>query len=151
MDFIIALRFVYLIVLIGCCGYALRSGGTPERIGALIILAGSFLSWPAGTLFGNNFRSAELGILVVDCLVLVSYTFLALRCDRFWPLWITGFHVVAVATHLAVMVDAQIVPQAYAMAQPFWAYPMLITLWIGTKCYRKGLASSVSSRPGNES
>lgn len=146
MTFMDGLRLFYLLVLVGCCGYALRSGGLPERKGALIILIGSLASWPAATIFGSNFRSAELGVLVVDCVVLVSYTTLALRCDRFWPLWITGFHVVAVATHCAVMVDAEVVPRAYAFAQPFWAYPMLVTLAIGTTYYRKAVASELMER-----
>lgn len=133
-------RLAYLVVLLISCAFALRSGGRPEKQGAVIFLVGSFLSYPAATVFGSNWQSAELGILTVDIAVLGSYTYLALRCDRFWPLWITGFHLVAVVTHLATMVDAQVVPRAYSMAQPFWAYPMLLTLIVGTIVYRRNLS-----------
>lgn len=137
MSLVEVLRLTYLFALLLGCGFALRSGGSPERTGAVIFLMGSFISYPAATLLGSDWQSTELGVLTVDVIVLASYTYLALRCDRFWPLWITAFHLVAVITHLAMLTNAEVVPFAYAVAQPFWAYPMLLTLIIGTVAYRK--------------
>jgi hypothetical protein len=71
-------------------------------------------------------------VFAVDLLTLIAAVSLAVAVDRYWPLWFAGFPLVAVATHLASMVQIAIVPKAYALAQGFWAYPMMAALFIGT-------------------
>jgi hypothetical protein len=130
-------KLVYLASLLGVSGYALWRGGRPERFVAIIMLLGSFLSIPAAHMVATIWQSPEFGILAVDLVVLALLIFLLLLSDRFWPIWITAIQFVSVAIHFAVMVELTIVPRAYAMAQGFWAYPMLIVLMIGTLSHRR--------------
>lgn len=97
------------------------------------MLIGSILSVPAASLIGSLWTSPEIGILGVDLLVLFALVILSLTSDRFWPLWMTGIQLTSVAIHFAAMVEISIVPRAYALAQGFWAYPMLGILLIGTR------------------
>jgi hypothetical protein len=133
MTLLAALPFVFLLALLTTCWFAVVFGGNSERCGAAIIFLGAILSLPAATLFGSRWESPEYGVLAVDVLALIALLALALRSNRFWPLWVTSFQAIAVVTHLATMADHLILPRAYAIAQPFWGYPMLLALALGTR------------------
>ena len=55
-----------------------------------------------------------------------------MRSDRFWPLYAAGFQIVGTTIHLARLVDSGVFHSAYAFAQIFWAYPVLLALAAGT-------------------
>lgn len=121
---------VYWLALIPCSGFALLRGKNAERAGATVMITGSIASVAVtAAVWGSD---VELGIFGVDLLVLVALLVLSLRTDRLWPLWMTGFHLIGVATHAAMMLEPEVVPRAYSLAQGFWAYPMLIALVVGT-------------------
>ncbi|WP_165799573.1 hypothetical protein [Sphingomonas oleivorans] len=131
------LQISYLVFLTLCAGYALLRGRRPERIGATIMIMGSVLTWAAAAELAYRWHSVDQGIFAVDLGMLVALLALALRSERFWPLWATGFHTVGLVTHSAMMVDPAIVPRAYSLAQGFWAYPALLALAMGTRMSRK--------------
>lgn len=126
------LSLIYLVTLLSSCAYALRYGGQSERIGAGIMLAGSFLT-PVVGFVAMKLHAHLVGAMLIDLAVLAAFLTLALRSDKFWPLWTTAFQIIGVATHLAKFVDPVIVPRAYSIAQGFWAYPMLVALVIGAR------------------
>jgi hypothetical protein len=127
------LLLIYLVILLSSCGYAIRFGGKSEVYGATIMVVGSFLTPIVGYFFDSRWRSTEFGVLLVDIGVLSLFLALALRSDKYWPLWTTAFQVIGVVTHLARFVDPGIIPRAYSIAQGFWAYPMLVALVIGAR------------------
>jgi hypothetical protein len=137
MTLLTVLPFVFLAALLGTCWFAFTYGRKTERWGAAIMFFGSLLSLPAETLFGSGWQSPEYGVLAVDVLGFIALLVLALRSNRFWPLWATSFQAIAVVTHLATMADHSILPRAYAIAQPFWGYPMLLALVLGTRAVKK--------------
>ena len=108
--------------------YAAAYGRTPERVGAAAVIVGSYASVPSAAFFG----APEIGILVIDCLLLTGFMWLLFISDRFWPIWATGFHMISVVTHLAVVVQPDIIPAAYANYAIFWSYPVLAALAWGT-------------------
>ncbi|SDC45784.1 hypothetical protein SAMN05444678_103104 [Sphingomonas sp. YR710] len=122
----------YLVTLLSSCAYAIRFGGQSELIGAGIMIAGSFLTPVVGFAF-SKLHAHLVGAMLIDLAVLAAFLTLALRSDKFWPLWTTAFQIIGVATHLAKFVDPAIVPRAYSIAQGFWAYPMLAALVIGAR------------------
>lgn len=142
------LRIVFLVTLLAACAYAWWRGRRDERRGAVVILVGAFASYPAAVLFGHRWQAPEYGVLVVDALALGALLVIALRSERYWPIWGTAFQLVAVVTHLATMVDSSVLPRAYSLAQPFWAYPLLASLVAGTyNCSRPNNASAAMPWP----
>lgn len=135
------LVLLYWVSVSATCYLAWRSGGPDERRGAAILLIGSILSVIACSPLPRRFQGGEPGLLAVDLAVLLSFVTLALRSTRPWPIWVAGFHLVAVATHVAVLAQPLILPRAYALAQGFWAYPMMLAL--GWGCWRHEGASRV--------
>lgn len=119
---------LFLVLWLGCCGYALARGGAPERIGATIFLAAALLSLAVAEPQGSRFDSVELGVLMVDLGVLAGFMMLALKANRFWPIWMSGMQAVQVLSHFAIAANATIIPWAYWNAQTLWSYPMLLLL-----------------------
>lgn len=131
---------VYLALLIACCGYSFMRGGAPERVGAAIIAIGSVLTYVAMSNPATNYRSVEADAFVVDLACLVAFLILALRAERFWPLWITALQIIGIAGHAVKLADPGTIRQAYAFALAFWSYPMLLLIVLGTWRHQQRLA-----------
>lgn len=122
----------YLIFLASCSAYILWKGGAPERIGIAIAIAASVLTFIATTSdVAQRWQQVETGVFLVDLATFAAFLILALRADRFWPLWITGMHLIGIATHSAKLADPMVVPWVYANTQALWAYPILLLIVIG--------------------
>ncbi len=123
--------YFYYIFLIFCCGYAVVRGTGAEYVGVAIITVGSLATLAVGQLVETTWTEMEVGIFVVDIVVLAALVCLAFKSDRFWPLWAAAFQLLAVTIHTAIMAAPQITPWAFATGAVFWAYPMLLVLAIG--------------------
>jgi hypothetical protein len=112
--------------------YALLCGKRDERHVGVIFVAGvvaTELVLPAPAL---RFATIETHLMLVDVAVFLGFTWVALRSDRFWPLWIAGLQLTAIFGHALKAIDAELFSRAYAAALLFWAYPMLLILALGT-------------------
>ncbi len=115
--------------LIASVAMAFRWGGLDERFAAIGFFVATLASNAANSsLYGHT----EVGILAVDVALLVGLLVLALRSDRFWPMYATAFQLVAVTVHIASMAEQGNFAWAYAVALIFWSYPVMITLMVGT-------------------
>ncbi len=123
--------------LFATCSYAAWCGGWPERAGAGIMVAATVLTIIAATTFYPSWQGPEVGIFLVDLMVLAAFVNLALYSDRYWPLWVTSFHLIAVTIHVATLVDRSVAALAYANAAEFWAYPEMLMLAYGTWNHRR--------------
>ena len=80
----------------------------------------------------NNYGHTETGLLIIDVVLLIGLLVLALRSDRFWPMWATAFQFVAVIVHVASLTETGNFAWAYAVALIFWSYPIVIARAAGT-------------------
>ncbi len=120
---------IFVLLLLGTCSFAMVRGHTDERIAAGAMMLAAVLS---PVVVSSQYTNPEIGVLGIDLGLLALLITLALRSDRFWPLWAAGFHVVGTTIHLASFVEVDIWPPAYAAAQGFWAWPVLAALLTGT-------------------
>lgn len=142
---------VYLVLLIGCCGYAFLRGGGPEKIGAAILAIGSFLTLIALSTFSVRYSSVEVGVFLVDVATLVAFLALALRAERHWTLWVAALQIIGTAAHAVKLVDHEIIRRAYAIALVFWSYPMLALIVLGTWRHQQRLVRFGSDRSWSSS
>jgi hypothetical protein len=138
------IRFiVFNTLLFGSCGYALLKGTRDARIVAITCLVATFASYP----FMSYYASVEASVMAVDVLTFLTFTAVALRSDRFWPLWISGLQLTTSVGHLVKALDASLIPIAYAVALRLWSYPIQIILavavWRGRR--RDGKASDLTT------
>jgi hypothetical protein len=123
-----------------CVGYALAKGGPPERTGAAIMVVAYLLSSILLSAPSGRFGSVELGIFYVDLAILIAFIVLALRAERYWPLWVAALQIIGVGGHLVKLVDLGTVRGAYAFLLAVWSYPQLLLLAIGTYRHQQRLA-----------
>jgi hypothetical protein len=122
------INFHFFALLYLCCGYAWWRGGTPERVSAAVFVAAVHLTLYVGATGATRWTSIETSIFVVDVVALTAWTAVALTAERFWPIWFTALHVIAVAGHAVKLADPDLVPWAYNFAIAFPSYPMLVIL-----------------------
>ena len=122
----------YFVVLFVVCAYAFVRGRTDERAVAATCLAASIASVLVATQKASAYSHLEAGILLVDIGAFVAFTLVALKSERFWPLWVAGLQLTNSLAHLMKAVDLDLMPRAYAAAAVFWSYPILIIIIVGT-------------------
>ena len=61
--------------------------------------------------------------MLVDLAVLAGIHPVALRSDRFWPLWVAGLQLTTSIGHFLKGIDQDLLPRAYGAALQFWSYP----------------------------
>lgn len=125
---------VQVVLLLLVALYAYKKGGRPERHVAFVLL---------GMLFANSTHAAITGQwtdyegipwfrVILDFTGFALILAIALRADRWWPLWVGGVQLLAVLAHLLRALDASLPPLAYAVMErwPFWI--AIVSTGIGT-------------------
>jgi len=120
------------LVLFAVCGFALIAGKSDERWVALTCLTASLATRLFISPVADRYAGLEIGVAVVDLATLAAFTAVALRSERFWPLWISGLQLTTSLAHIFKAMDGSLFPIAYAAAGRFWGYPILIILAVGT-------------------
>jgi len=140
-------NLLFLALLVLCTLYALWAGGAPERIGASIYalsVAATFLI--VAKPHQQTWLNLEVGAFAIDAATFAIFVVIALRADRFWPLWVSALLGVAVLGHLARMVMPDTFWRAYAFVLSFWSYPILALMALGTFLHRRRLARKGADR-----
>ncbi len=123
----------YFLVLFGVCAYAFLRGRADERIVAGICILASVASVIVGSRVASTaYSHVEAGILLVDLATLAGFTFVALRSERFWPLWVAGLQLTTLMSHAFKAGQIDLMPEAYAAAARLWVYPIFLIIVIGT-------------------
>jgi hypothetical protein len=115
-------------VLVGSSIFAWRIGGVDERFAATAFLVTTLATNAANS---NNYAKTETGVLLIDAVLLAGLVTLALRSDRFWPIWAAAFQLVGNSVHFASMAETGDFAWAYAVGLIFWSYPVIIALMVG--------------------
>jgi hypothetical protein len=128
LPHLLAIRpILYGALMWGVCIYAFRLGGRDERIASFGIVVAAYLTFVLGSLFQIRYTNVAIPIVCVDAGIFIVLQTLALTSAKFWPLWLAGFHGVALLSHLAPLMPGM-VPRTYYDAVALWGYPSLIIL-----------------------
>ena len=140
---------LFRILLVAIALYAFLRGGSDEKWTAVICLLGALVTHIVISPLHERFQGVETAVLIVDLAVLAGFVAVALRSDRFWPLWMSGVQLTTVMGHAMKLVDADLLPRAYAASLVFWAYWTLLILAIGVwRHHRREIASRRAADPG---
>jgi hypothetical protein len=126
------LALLFDAVLLSVCGFAVRYGGRPERLGAAINLIAAGLTISLRYMGIASGAPAEAVILLIDFSVVAAFYWLAIKTCRFWPIWAFGFALANIFTSAAgrMMPDAPLF--AYHTGMGIFAYLALAALGTGT-------------------
>ena len=122
---------LFYALLLANCGYALVSGGKPERLAAAMLLAATILSKLFALEVFGHFRSFEFDVFWVDVALLLGLTALALNTDRYWPIWMTVLHAYTVIAHLGALANPGTV-LVYMINSAVVSYPIVTMVGIAT-------------------
>ena len=150
------MNYVFTALMLLCCAYAFIGGGAPERIGAAIFLIGSVLTYVALETSPIHYRGVEIGVFIIDFASFLAFVLLALRANRYWPLWVSALVGLGLVGHLAMLLHPRVIPWAYAVVLSIWSYPILLLIAAGTYAHRRRLIGNgadpswtrSSGRPG---
>jgi len=135
-------KYIFWTLLLVTCGYAIWRGRKYEQLAAIICVAASVISVLARAPLHQRYAGVEIGDLIVDTAVLLAFVAIALRSDRFWPLWVAGLQLTLSMSHLFKAIQPNLIPLAYAAAERFWSYPTLIIIFIGAwRQHRRHIAA----------
>jgi hypothetical protein len=107
-------------------------GMRDERLAALTCVMGTVLTILATPALNARYLHFELGMFLVDLTVLAAFTGIALRSDRFWPLWVAGLQLTGTAVHLLQFLQPDLMPFVVGAALAFWSYPILLVIAVGS-------------------
>lgn len=119
---------VSLALMLLVCGWALWRGGKPERVAAAAMVA----AW-IGTSFvlDRRFIDIQWATLAVDLMLPAVLVALSLVYRRRWLLAASGFHLLGVATHGAMVIDDKIQAAPYIVALGIWSCAVVASLAYG--------------------
>lgn len=120
---------VFLVFFVGSLSVAFAVGGRDERIAGFGFLAAGLFTPLA---LGHEYGELEVGVLLIDSGLLLLLGTIAMRSDRYWPLFATGFLLTGVLLHLLQLMFPSMKPDTYADLTTVWAYPTQLSLVIGT-------------------
>jgi len=129
-------EYAFIFALLLCIVYGSIVGGRTGRAGSAIFVGATVLT-AMGAMLDPTWTSTSYAIFAVDAVCLILLMALAMRSNRFWPIWAVGFQTVAVATHIATLLIPEIVPKAYYAMLSFWSIPILWVMAVGTHKDRK--------------
>lgn len=117
---------IYYNVLFNTVAVALRRGGPLERWAAYTALIASVLTSAVSPF--PTWNDIELNIFIIDVLVLLSFWFIALKTQSFWPYWITGWQLIAIFGHIQKFMFAEILARPYSLLSVYISYPILLLI-----------------------
>ncbi len=136
----------YFMLLAAVSVYAFARGRADERIAAAICIAATIATNLVVLPIRMRYSSVETGILLIDIFTLAGFTLLALRSDRFWPLWVAGLQLTTILSHVMMAIEFDLMPQAYAAAARLWVYPIFLIIVVGTWREHQRRMQSVAQR-----
>ncbi len=118
-----------VILNIVVCGVAIWKGAWTERVAAISIVICSILS----PLVQNwtDWTSPQWNILIVDAANLGIFLWLLFRTHRTWLLFGCAFQLLAVLSHLGMLIDPSIVSRAYISSLYVMFYGLMGALSFG--------------------
>lgn len=112
--------------------YALWRGRRDERQVCVILVLGVLATHLVISPVSQRYAGLETDVMAVDLVVLAGFLWVALRSERFWPLWIAGLQLTTVFGHALKAVETSLLSWAYGASLAFWGYPIVLILAIGT-------------------
>jgi len=119
--------------------YALWAGGGPERIGAAVYALSVVVTHLALLMHDHMWWDLETGVLIVDATTFLIFVLIALKANRFWPLWVSALLGIALLGHLGRFVMPDTYWRAYAIVLVMWSYPILALMVLGTFLHQRRL------------
>lgn len=127
---------LFTILIFASCAYACVAGGKEGRWISFLIISAALLSIPASYM-DYGWHRVQLPVLCVDILLFIGLAAVAVRSQRYWPLWATAFHLISISTHMARAAEPFLSSLVYFSLQSFWSLPGELVMVVGIMLDRR--------------
>ena len=139
---------IYWAILLLICAFAFWRGRQEERIAAGACLVATIVTVWIIPPVALRYSAMDPAQLAIDGAMLATFVTIALRSERFWPLWVAGLQLTMSTSHLMKAIDSDLLPRAYAAAAGLWSYPILLIIFVGTwRAHRSDRRPKPRSQP----
>jgi hypothetical protein len=118
---------------------AFLAGGSPERLGALIVLLMLVFELLGRAFVPLQLYSLDPLAVVIDVFGTVSFGALALYARRAWPIWATALQILSLTSHFAQGVDPGVHPGIYIVMKSGPTFLVFVVLAAGTGFHQRRL------------
>lgn len=112
--------------------YTLWRGGWPERLVGAITGIAWLATWLSPFNPHTGHSVIQVDIFVIDLLLAAILILIALKADRYWPIWVSTLQVLTISFHGVRWYDSTVLPAAYHHLTVWLAYPALAMIVVGT-------------------
>src|SRR3546814_15828995 len=86
-------------MLLLASGYAMWRGGAPERAVGAAMLSAYVATLFSHSAFAIRFAQVEVGVLIIDVILMAIIITVSLKADRGWPFLLAGIHLPTLGPH----------------------------------------------------
>ncbi len=122
---------VFIAQVLMSCGVAALIGGWEGKWIAFLYLCAfgaTRLIWLQPDFFWSDYHHI---IALIDISLLVGLYAVALRSDRWWPIWIAGLHLLTVLSHIQAGLAPAFASRVFFALEVFWAPIKMLVLLLG--------------------
>lgn len=124
----------FIVLCLATCLYAAWRGGWEGRWAATLFMIAAF---GGPFIIALPFLTKKSGLLLSDGLLLAGLIVIAMRSNRYWPLWVVALHLLSVCAELAAVIDGRRISHGYEALQAFWSLPILLIMASGVLLDRR--------------
>ncbi|TPG42378.1 hypothetical protein EAH79_00240 [Sphingomonas koreensis] len=117
------------LTIISCAIAALLGGKDGRWIAFLYVSAVVATRIAFG--YDSIWSHPQIPTMIIDIALLIGLLAVTLNSRHYWPIWITGFHVLTVAAHFEAMLAGSYGYRIYFLMESVWSLPKLVVLLIG--------------------
>jgi hypothetical protein len=124
---------LYWALSILCWLYAIRHGGQAAFIAFVMFVfmtMGTSFSVP-GLSGASRWTGINVSLFLTDTAFLVGLYILALRCRKYWPIWMAGLQLMCVLSHFGPLIDPHSSPAIYRALESVWMIPEMAIMVLG--------------------
>ena len=125
-----------------------RWGGRPEKAVSVMFLGAAIVTSLIRPAASITYRDVEVGVFLVDALLLAGLVWVTVRADRWWPICATALQVLTVLSHAGKAVNPNLWQYGYQLMAVWASWPMVAVLAVGVIRCRLRRATPVGISPG---
>lgn len=122
---------IFYLLLAGLVALTWWRGRTDERLAAAICVGGTALTVLVGNKLDIHGSAFDVAAFLVDGLIFIAFLVIALRSERFWPMWVAGLQLTTASVHLLIILSPDLPGMIFGTALAFWSYPIVLLIGIG--------------------